>query len=108
MLSSDGKSLWYKITVDNIMAAQASHIHWAIAGVNGPVVVALFPAGTYTVKSGQFSGVLAEGIIKAENLKDALAGKTIMDLVAGIKSGNAYVNVHTLAHPAGEIRGQVK
>jgi hypothetical protein len=108
MLSSDGKSLWYKITVDSIMDAQASHIHWAIAGVNGPVVVALFPTGTYMVKSGEFSGVLAEGTIMAKDLKDALAGKTITDLVAGIKTGKAYVNVHTLAHPAGEIRGQVK
>ncbi|MCL5071468.1 MAG: CHRD domain-containing protein [Actinobacteria bacterium] len=108
MLSSDGKSLWYKITVYNIIDPQASHIHWAMAGVNGPVVVALFPTGTYTVKSGEFSGVLAEGTIMAKNLKDALAGKTIMDLVAGIKAGNTYVNVHTLAHPAGEIRGQIK
>jgi hypothetical protein len=29
-------------------------------------------------------------------------------LVADIKAGNAYVNVHTTAHPGGEIRGQIQ
>ena len=27
--------------------------------------------------------------------------------VAAIKSGNAYVNIHTAANPGGEIRGQI-
>ncbi|MHB1347048.1 MAG: CHRD domain-containing protein [Candidatus Humimicrobiaceae bacterium] len=108
MLSADGKSLWYKLAVDNIIAPQASHIHWAMTGVNGPVVVPLFPTAIYMVKSGEFSGTLSEGTIMAKDLKDALAGKTLMDLVNGIKAGTAYVNVHTLAHPAGEIRGQIK
>jgi hypothetical protein len=35
-------------------------------------------------------------------------GKTVDDLVALIKSGDVYVNVHTAKHPAGEIRGEVK
>jgi hypothetical protein len=29
------------------------------------------------------------------------------DLVARIRSGNAYVNVHTSNYPGGEIRGQL-
>jgi hypothetical protein len=37
-----------------------------------------------------------------------LQGKTIADLVADIKAGNAYVNVHTTEHPGGEIRGQIQ
>jgi hypothetical protein len=28
-------------------------------------------------------------------------------LIDAIESGNAYVNVHTVAHPPGEIRGQL-
>jgi hypothetical protein len=35
-------------------------------------------------------------------------GKTIADLVQEIKNGDAYVNVHTVQHPAGEIRGQIE
>jgi hypothetical protein len=37
-----------------------------------------------------------------------MKGKTISDLVQEIKSGDVYVNVHTVQHPAGEIRGQIE
>jgi hypothetical protein len=107
-LSADGKSLTYKITVENIVDAQAAHIHWAVPGVNGPVVAALFPTASSSVKTGEFSGVLAEGTIMAKDLLDVLKGKTIADLVKEIKAGKAYVNVHNLEHPAGAMRGQIK
>ena len=43
---------------------------------------------------------------------DRLAGQGISagefaELVRAIRSGNAYVNVHTTTYPAGEIRGQL-
>ena len=107
-LSADGKSLTYKITVENVLDAQASHIHWAMPGANGPVIAVLFPTAIHTVKTGEFNGVLAEGTIMAKDLQDVLKGKTIADLVKEIKAGKTYVNVHTLAHPAGVMRGQIK
>jgi hypothetical protein len=60
------------------------------------------------VKKGKFTGVLAQGTITAANLMGPLQGKTLEDLVSVIKAGDAYVNVHTTAHPGGEIRGQLK
>jgi hypothetical protein len=36
-----------------------------------------------------------------------LASQGIAGLVATIRGGNAYANVHTVQFPPGEIRGQV-
>jgi len=47
------------------------------------------------------------GTITAADLTGPLAGRTMGDLLAAIRSGNIYVNLHTAAFPAGEIRGQL-
>jgi hypothetical protein len=49
----------------------------------------------------------AHGNLRADNLEGPLAGKQITDLIKMIKDGNAYVNVHTVQNPNGEIRGQI-
>ncbi|HET7233620.1 MAG TPA: CHRD domain-containing protein [Longimicrobium sp.] len=107
-LSDDGTTLHYKLIVANIDHVTQSHIHLAAKGVNGPVVVFLFGfvAGGVTE-----NGVLAEGDITAANLipRPAIGfGATMPELVAAMRTGGAYVNVHTVALPAGEIRDQVK
>jgi CHRD domain len=104
-LSKDGKELSFKLTVKDMENVTAAHIHQGKKGENGPVVVGLF-AGPK--KEGKFSGVLAEGTIMEKDLKGDLQGKSLDALLQLIKSGGAYVNVHTDAHPDGEIRGQVK
>ncbi len=104
-LSKDGKEIAYTLTVKDIEDAISAHIHAAKRGNDGDVVVGLF-AGPK--KEGKFSGELAKGTITDTDLVGPLAGKTIADLVAMIKSGGAYVNVHTEKNPKGEIRGQIK
>ena len=104
-LSKDGKEITYTLKVKNIENVTAAHIHKGKKGEEGGVVVGLF-AGPKKV--GQFSGVLAKGTITDKSLIGPLEGKTIGDLVELIKSGGAYVNVHTDEHPGGEVRGQFK
>jgi hypothetical protein len=36
-----------------------------------------------------------------------LAAGEILELVAALRGGVAYTNVHTVASPGGEIRGQI-
>lgn len=103
VLSDDGSQLSYKITVNGISNAFASHIHLASAGANGPVVAGLFG----NEKTGVFTGVLAEGVITEANLTGPLEGMTMDDLLNEIRAGNTYVNVHTRGNPPGEIRGQI-
>jgi hypothetical protein len=97
-------SLSYNVNVTNMQKVTASHIHQGKAGTNGPVVVTLFKTNS---PSATTNGLLSKGTITATNLEGPLKGKQISDLISMIKSGNAYVNVHTEANPKGEIRGQL-
>ena len=70
------------------MAPTAAHIHQGAAGVNGPVIVPLTQSGNvFTVPAGA-------------KLTDAQYD--------AYKAGNLYVNIHSAAHPGGEIRVQLK
>jgi hypothetical protein len=91
--------------IENIMQA---HIHLGPVGVNGPIVLWLYPIAPPAVLiPGRFNGVLAEGDVSATNLVGLLAGHPLSDLIAQMESGNAYVNIHTTQNPMGEIRGQI-
>jgi hypothetical protein len=120
-LSSDGSALEYKLIAANIENVFMAHIHMSQPGVNGQIVVWLYPS-TATVPGptggGRVDGVIAEGTITAANLVGPLAGRPLAELVDALNSGNAYVNLHTNDgvapantgpgdFPGGEIRGDV-
>ncbi|MBI2906163.1 MAG: CHRD domain-containing protein [Chloroflexi bacterium] len=108
-LSQDGMSLTFKLTAANIENITQSHIHTAATGVNGPVVAWLYPSAPPAVLiPGAFNGVLSEGTLTADSLRGVLAGRPLAELIAAIRVGNAYVNVHTSQRPGGEMRGQIQ
>jgi CHRD domain len=111
-----GTSLTYTLSFSNLSsAATQSHIHFAQAGVNGGVFLFLCgsgvtpgPAGTPTCPAG--GGTVTRSVTAADILGLPLQGVAAGDFAGAvqiIRSGDAYVNVHTTSHPAGEIRGQV-
>lgn len=100
--SADGEELHYKLIVANLVEAFAAHIHCAPPGINGPVGVTLFVGEPSTV-----NGVLVQATVDGPDPGNACAWEELDDVLAAIASGNAYVNVHTLSHRGGEIRGQV-
>jgi hypothetical protein len=108
-LSDDGNTLSYKLIVANIENVTQSHIHLRSTGSEtGPVAAWLYPSGPpATLIPGRSDGVLAEGEIVAGELVGPAAGWTMAQFLAAIESGSAYVNVHTTAHPPGEIRGNL-
>lgn len=107
-LSDDGEEISYTLIVANIMDVTQAHIHRAPTGETGDVVAWLYPSGPPSeLIPGRFQGVLAEGVIGSADLVGPLAGMDLAALVEDLRTGNAYVNVHTLAHPPGEIRGQI-
>jgi len=84
----DDKSVSGSVTTSGI-AGNAAHIHMAAAGQNGGVIIPL-------TKNGDNGWTVPAGAKLTDPQYDAF------------KKGDLYVNVHTPAHPGGEIRGQLK
>ncbi len=98
-LSADGTMLDYVLIGHGVVDATAAHIHSGAAGTDGPAVAALF---------GPHTGLDGDGVIMRGTIAEAdLLSGTMADLIAAMRAGTTYVNVHTVAYPAGEIRGQI-
>lgn len=109
MVSKDSTKITYQLIVANLENVRMAHIHLAPAGVNGSVVVWLYPAAPPAVLiEGTSNGILAKGIISAENLTGSLQGMPLTALIEAMRTGTAYVNVHTIKYGGGEIRGQIE
>lgn len=107
-VSKDGSSIEYKLIVANIDNVFMAHIHNAPAGENGGVVAWLYPGSPPPqLIEGSTQGVLAEGVITADDLTGALEGQPLSALIEEMRNGNTYVNVHTTENRPGEIRGQI-
>ena len=115
-LSKDGNSVDFRLIATNIDNVVQAHIHLAPAGVNGQIVVFLY--GLVAGGGGRQTGVLSTGTFTAADLIGPLAGQPLSDLIDAMRSGGAYVNVHTNDgdstpntgagdFPGGEIRGQI-
>lgn len=100
----DGDELDFNLGAQNITGAIAAHIHSGAPGEVGPPLVFLFeaPAPGATI----IAGSLSSGSVDATKMI-ASSGVSYDSLISLIRNGNAYVNVHTVAHPLGEIRGQI-
>ncbi|HUX32390.1 MAG TPA: CHRD domain-containing protein [Gemmatimonadaceae bacterium] len=96
----DGTHLRYTVTAAGLSGpATMAHIHLGKAGVSGP------PVFSFEVKH-EAAGTLAHGEIDlAKEVSKGVSGDSLKVL---LNNGNAYVNVHTAAHPGGEIRGQIE
>lgn len=103
-----------------------SHIHFAQPNVNGAIMTWLCgtsittpptpgPAGTPTCpgpRAGAFAGTISAAnvqVVAPQGLSSTLsAEERFARMVEAIRDGLAYVNVHTLQSPGGEIRGQLR
>ena len=122
-LNAAGTAISYKLIVDDIENVFMAHIHQGPRGSSGPVVVWLYPSTTPNQPlppgGGPIEGLIARGTINAADLTGPLTGQPLSALVALLRNGSAYTNVHTNDgdavvnegpgdFPQGEIRGQIK
>ncbi len=117
-LSEAGIGLNYELTyINTTRPVNQAHIHFAQSGVNGAVVVFLCsnlkpPQGVPAPPACPGSGTVS-GSLGAVNVTDLAADQGIgagqFDaLLAAMRAGTAYVNVHTDPFPSGELRGQIE
>jgi hypothetical protein len=114
-LTVNGQQIEYTVNVSNITNPVLSHIHIAPVGENGPVRLNLCGTGAPLPPCTGGTGVLAAG---TNGTMVGTPAITFDSLVSAMRSGGAYVNVHTSSegctvgdpgcNPGGEIRGQVQ
>jgi hypothetical protein len=110
-LSKDGDSLAYKLIASNIEDVTQAHIHCGPPGVNGPVVVFLYGFGPTVSPNGVLSeGTATDADVIPRTAEQCPGGAVndLADVIDRMDNGGAYVNVHTVVFPGGEIRGDVK
>jgi len=116
-VTNNGTSIDFSLYVRSITNVVQAHIHLAPRKVNGQVVVFLYPVTA--PGGGPLNGIIARGTFTAADLIGPLTGLPLSDLIAAMRSGGAYINVHTNDgvgaintgpgdFPGGEIRGQIR
>lgn len=105
----DNTTLQFRVVVCDISNVILSHIHAGAAGANGPIVIHFFDQPSSPFSSPDGCATLVQGTRGPSDLvPNANAGiNNWNDFVHALLAGNTYVNVHTTAHPGGELRGQI-
>jgi len=124
-IARDDQSIDYELTFSGLVGTvQQSHIHFAQRGVNGSIVVWLCQTVTtpapaavasltpFCPQSGTVTGTITAANVVAVPVAAAsqqIAAGELAEVLAAIRAGVAYVNVHaTPLNPGGEIRGQFR
>jgi hypothetical protein len=114
-ISDNPQQIQYTESYSNLDGvATQSHIHFGQRSVNGGISVFLCtnlgngPAGTQACPPAPatISGTLTPADVIGPAGQGIAAGEW-NELVAAIRAGKAYVNVHTDKFPGGEIRSQL-
>jgi hypothetical protein len=103
--------LSFQLTYANLTGApSAAHVHVGQPGVNGGVSFFFCGGGGKpacpSTSSGTVSGTVNPADVQANTAQGFNAGD-LNAVIAAMKAGVTYANMHTAAFPGGEIRGQV-
>jgi CHRD domain len=106
-LTDNDTKLRFRLRAEGVTRIIQSHIHIGAPGTVGPVVVFFFASTPNTAdKAITGDGFEVAGVRTASDF--ALpSGVTFAAFLADLRAGNTYVNIHSPAHPGGEIRGQI-
>lgn len=104
---ADGGTLDVAVAGFDLDEVTQAHLHNAAPGENGPVVVSLLDLVDGGLTLDYDGGIARMTITDDEVLAAGDVDGTVASLVAALDAGEVYVNVHTVANPAGELRGDL-
>ena len=108
-LSNDGDSIHYVLSYSGLEGAVTqAHVHFGKRGVNGGV--SYFLCNGPTTPPCPQAGTV-EGDIEAVDVigptGQGIEAGNLAEIVAAMRAGHAYANVHSSKWPGGEIRAQI-
>jgi hypothetical protein len=118
LINDDAQTITYTLSYSDLEAAVTqAHIHFGSASQTGGISVFLCrngtngPAGTQACPPAPatITGTIRPADVLETKVGDAPQGISageFDELVAAIRNGTAYVNVHSTTYPLGEIRAQ--
>ena len=116
-LSDDGTTLAYQLSYSGLEGnVQQAHIHFAKPGVNGGISIWLcgtspgFVPPTAGIPTCPQSGTVEGEVDMTDVIGPAgqgIAAGELAEIVAAMRAGHAYANVHSSKFPGGEIRAQL-
>jgi hypothetical protein len=122
-ISGDESLITYELSYSGLQGTvQQAHIHFAQKAVNGSIVIWLCQTATtpapvtvagltpFCPQSGTVTGqITAANVITAGTASQQIVAGELAEVIAAIRAGRAYVNVHsTPLTPGGEVRGQLR
>ena len=116
-ISPDGSTLSYQLSYSGLEApVQQAHIHFGKPAVNGGVSIFLCANGTFrTGQRADLPECPQAGTVVDDVDMTAVIGPNVQgiepgalgELIAAMRLGHTYANVHTMRFPGGEIRAQI-
>ena len=115
-ISNDESRIDWELSYSDLEGAvQQAHIHFGQKAITGPISVFLCtnlgngPAGTQPCPAPPATipgTITAADVTNLANERGISAGE-LDELIAAIRAGATYVNVHSTRWPGGEIRSQI-
>jgi hypothetical protein len=115
-LSEDGTKLAYELSYSGLEGTvQQAHIHFAKRGVNGGISIWLCGTAGFVPPTAGIPTCVQSGTVTGEVDKDDVIGPAgqgiaageFAEILAAMRAGRAYANVHSSKFPSGEIRAQI-
>lgn len=115
-LSKDGTRLAYELSYSGLEGTVAqSHIHFGKPAVNGGISIWLCETAALQSPSASTPTCPQEGTVTGEiGMTDVIgpagqgiAAGELAEILAAMRAGHAYANVHSSKFPGGEVRAQI-